>query len=213
MPIYVCGHVTKHRQIVSADEFSNTFLAFFVFLLSSNRSRVTWALPSYGATPFGVRSKWKGVLVIKARNRGALNLLCTSIQRSACGYARDTHTCRHMPSHVTHAKPRFIADGLRACYVIHRNVGKVYDLQHVQRSRRDIVITTDTKYRLFLFIRRRNLAPSRYFSCMEFFVLLLRASFDSTSFGPIKTSFFYFSFSKCIRETYLHIAITHQRVL
>lgn len=71
---------------------------------------------------------------------------------------RYAHFC-HMPSHVTHAKPRFIADGLRACYVIHRNVGKVYDLQHVQRSRRDIVITADTKYRLFLFIRRRNLAP------------------------------------------------------
>lgn len=31
--------------------------------------------------------------------------------------------------------------------------------------------------------------PSRYFSCMEFFVLLLRASFDSTSFGLTKIFF------------------------
>lgn len=123
-------------------------------------------------------------------------------------WIRYAHFC-HMPSRVTRAKPRFIADGLRACYVIHRNVGKVYDLQHVQRSRRDIVITTDTKYRLFLFIRRRNLAPR------DILVAWNSSSyyFDSISFGPIKISFFYFPFSKCIRVTYLHIAITYQRVI
>lgn len=143
-----------------------------------------------------------------SKSRRAKSSLHVHTAKRARLCTRYAHFC-HMPSHVTHAKPQFITDGLRACYVIQRNVGKVYDLQHVQHSRRDIVITTDTKYRLFLFIRRRNLAPR------DILVAWNSSSycFDSSSFGLTKISFFYFSFSKCIHETYLHIAITYQRVL
>lgn len=120
--------------------------------------RVTSALPKRANTvrrSFVVERCPRNKSSKSRRAKSSLHVHTAKRVRLCIRYA---HFC-HMSSRVTRAKPRFIADGLRACYVIQRNVGKVYDLQHVQRSRRDIVITADTKYRLLLFIRRRNLAP------------------------------------------------------